>query len=264
MFSPWLTSPRWYECFHTAFGCSSPDLGSRDEGPDFDDVGREDFGPPFEVTVDGFRLGQPVMFSMTVRRGDAVWRIRRRFRNIWAVHRALLLGCGRTALRSGLPSPPPRMTPRSVLFGPTDHHFLERRSKQIESYFRELLEFIPCVEQCEALYMFLCYVHLPRWEGDGTMIGGGAPPVDAKAVAKLPKAKKGIRWLTAPASTPICVICQDTLDAKDAKDGDADIRVLPCGHQFHFGCIAIWLKQRNTCCVCNGPAVLTAPHFEKI
>jgi hypothetical protein len=96
------------------------------------------------------------------------------------------------------------------------------------------------------------------------MIGGGAPPVDAKAVAKLPKAKISMKPFLAPAPTLICVICQDTLQATDAKDGATDIRVLPCGHQFHFKCISTWLKQRNTCCICNGPAVLTAPHLEKI
>jgi len=204
------------------------------------------------------------MFSMTIRRGDAVWRIRRRFRNIWAIHKALQMGCGRSALRSGLPCPPPRATLRSLVYGHLDQLFLERRSRQIEAYFRELIELIPCVEQFEVLYTFLCYVHLPRWEGDGTMIGGGAPPVNSKAVAKLPKASKAKHLLASPVANPLCVICQHALDTVDAQDGSTDIRVLPCGHQFHFGCIATWLKQRNTCCICNGPAVLTAPHLEKL
>ena len=30
---------------------------------------------------------------------------------------------------------------------------------------------------------------------------------------------------------------------------------------FHYKCISNWLTKRNTCCICNGPAVLSAPHF---
>ena len=31
--------------------------------------------------------------------------------------------------------------------------------------------------------------------------------------------------------------------------------------RFHYKCISNWLTKRNTCCICNGPAVLSAPHF---
>jgi len=221
-------------------------------------------GDGFRVTVDSFQRGQPVMFLLTVRRGDAVWHIRRRFGNVWAVHTSLMQGCGRDAIANGLPTPPPRFTPRSVLWTQQDPVFLERRSRAIERYFAALFAFIPCVEQCEALYMFLTYVNLPRWEGDSYMVGGGAPPVDARAVAKLPKAVDDADVATGsiqPDTSDLCVICQESMDIHDKQ---ADIRILPCGHQFHFGCISGWLKQRNTCCVCNGPAVPTAPHFNSI
>jgi len=232
------------------------DSSSSDQAPAQANANDEEQGLRFEVTVDGFQIGNPVMYNMTIRRGDAVWRIRRRFGNVLAVHASLLLGCGRSALKNGLPRPPNRVSPRSLIFGQRDPIFLERRGRQIEQYMQRLLGFIPCVEQCEALYMFLCYVNLPRWEGDGTMVGGGAPPVDDKAVAKLPKAVDDVDVLSSPAQ--LCVICQEALDIYDQN---ADVRVLPCGHQFHFGCISSWLKQRNTCCVCNGAAVLTAPRF---
>jgi len=229
-------------------GEEAPSQTSQDDGT----------GPPFTLTVDSFDVARPVMFHMTIRRGDAVWRIRRRFGNVWAVHTSLLQGCGRSAIENGLPRPPPRATPRSVIFGQLNRGFLEARSRQIERYFQALFAFIPCVEQCEALYCFLCYVNLPRWEGDGYMVGGGAPPVDAHVVAKLPKAMEDADVVSGTIPPVLCVICQDTMDLCDK---DADIRILPCGHQFHFNCIAGWLKQRNTCCICNGPAVPSAPHF---
>lgn len=215
-------------------------------------------GPPFRLTVDSFNGTRPVMFHMTIRRGDAVWRIRRRFGNIWAVHTSLLQGCGRSAIENGLPRPPPRASLRSLIFGQFDRRFLENRSRQIEQYFQALFAFIPAVEQCEALYCFLCYVQLPRWEGDGYMVGGGAPPVDAHVIDKLPKALDDADVLSGAIPSVLCVICQDSMDLYDKE---ADIRILPCGHQFHFNCIAGWLKQRNTCCICNGAAVPSAPHF---
>mmetsp|Transcript_38899 Transcript_38899/g.61497 ORF Transcript_38899/g.61497 Transcript_38899/m.61497 type:complete len:255 (-) Transcript_38899:103-867(-) len=245
---------RWSQCLQSALiDCTS---ANENQVP----LVNDDLGPKFHVTVDSFQLGHPVMFCLTVRRGDAVWRIRRRFRNVWVVHLQLLMGCGRSARKNGLPRPPPRTTPRSLLYGQSDIIFLERRGRRIESYLRELLAFIPCVEQCEPLYMFLCYVYLPRWDGDGIMVGGGAPPVDAKVVAKLPKAASidEVSSRTAPEFSAMCVICQEDMDCRRKRD---DIRVLPCGHQFHFDCISRWLKLRNTCCICNGPAVKTAPHF---
>jgi hypothetical protein len=90
------------------------------------------------------------------------------------------------------------------------------------------------------------------------MVGGGAPPVDDKVVEKLPKAMEDADVLVGVIPTILCVICQENMNVNDEN---ADIRILPCGHQFHFDCIAGWLKHRNTCCICNGAAVPSAPHF---
>jgi len=222
---------------------------------------------PFRVAVTSYQRGDPVIFKLTVRRGDAVWQIRRRYRQFWAVHQSLLLGLGGES--AGLPRPPPRKTVRSTLYGPHDARFLETRAIQLETYLRALLDFIPCAEQCEALYNFLCLVNQHRSDLDllhGEIVGGGAPPVDAAAIAKLPRKSRELPPLreegaeaaeAAPAARKptICVICQEP------NDPSGDIRELPCGHEFHFKCIDQWLRRRNTCCVCNGPGVLSAPRM---
>ncbi|CAJ1399888.1 unnamed protein product [Effrenium voratum] len=191
-------------------------------------------------------------FSVSRGNGDAVWQIRRRFRQVRSLHQSL----SQTYLaRAGLPSPPPRATARSVIFGQHDRRFLEERAARIQDYLRSLTFAIPYVEQCEALYQFLCYLHLPRWRGDRVLVGGGAPPVDPSVVPKLPRVDKESQEVSSNQQVVFCVVCQEVMEAKE------DIRVLPCNHKFHYKCISNWLSKRNTCCVCNGPAVLTAPHF---
>jgi len=276
---------RWRQCL-LSFVSAGPEAGSFHErarssdarapceaDTDADDGAEQSSeGPRFQVTVDSFRVGKPVVFFMTVRRGDAVWQIKRRFRQVWGVHTSLQQGLGRGA--SMLPSPPPRATLRSAAFGQNSRAFLTQRSVQIQNYVDALLKMITCVDHCEALYKFLCFTNLRSWHY-GSMIGGGAPPVASSAVASLPRKslasangvssaekrgnqapEKGASKDGGVAADQFCTVCQDEMDAEAE-----DIRVLPCGHEFHFKCISDWLKQRNTCCVCNGAAVLTAPRF---
>ncbi|CAK9073283.1 unnamed protein product [Durusdinium trenchii] len=210
---------------------------------------------PFRIQVDGYSGASPVMFTLTIRNGDAQWQIRRRFQQVRSLHQAL----SQTYLARYLPMPPPRATVRSVILGQHNRRFLEERSARIQEYLRALTAQIPVVEQCEALYQFLCYLHLPRWRGDRVLVGGGAPPVHPDVVPKLPRAPPpGLtteEGQVEPPKATVCVVCQEVMDAKE------DIRVLPCKHEFHFKCISSWLTKRNTCCICNGPAVLSAPHF---
>lgn len=42
-----------------------------------------------------------------------------------------------------------------------------------------------------------------------------------------------------------CAVCQETL-----REGE-DVKVLPCKHVFHPGCIDPWLNVKNTCPVCR-------------
>jgi len=201
------------------------------------------------------------MFNLTIRNGDAVWQIRRRFRQVRSLHGSLSSALAETDLGRRLPPPPPRATFRSAIFGQKDRQFLDDRAKMIETYLKELTALIPCVEQCEALYMFICYLHLPRWRGDRVLVGGGAPPVDPKAIASLPRTPQlpeATLDEDGEAKVVVCVVCQEAIDPCDKQ---ADIRQLPCGHEFHFQCISNWLTKRNTCCICNGPAVPSAPHF---
>eukprot|EP00419_Tripos_fusus_P003641 CAMPEP_0172675730 /NCGR_PEP_ID=MMETSP1074-20121228/13457_1 /TAXON_ID=2916 /ORGANISM="Ceratium fusus, Strain PA161109" /LENGTH=207 /DNA_ID=CAMNT_0013493225 /DNA_START=294 /DNA_END=918 /DNA_ORIENTATION=- len=160
---------------------------------------------------------------MTVRHGDAVWNIRRRHKQVWEMHSSLLRGLGRSASLTDLPRPPPKATARSLLFGQRDDQFLQERGAQIEQYVNNLLCYIPMVEQCEALYKFLCFTNLRNWEY-GEMVSGGAPPVDASAVAKLPRMKE----LT---MDTLCVVCQNKMELGNEAE---DVRVLPCGHKFHY------------------------------
>ncbi|CAK9017223.1 unnamed protein product [Durusdinium trenchii] len=61
-------------------------------------VPEEEEVPEYSVQVDGFepaRRGRHVIYSLTIRRGDAHWPIRRRFRQVAKLHEQLLLGFGR-------------------------------------------------------------------------------------------------------------------------------------------------------------------------
>jgi len=194
-----------------------------------------------------------VVYSLTVVRGSARWPLRRRFRQVVALHTALLQGLGRSAMREGLPRLPPRVTPRSLCCGQQDERFLAARAARLQRYFEELLRFIPFVDQCEALNEFLCSIDVSHMGYDalldlGQAIGraGGPRGVAPDAIASLPR-----RRAEASCSSEVrCVICQDAMDAAD------DIRVLPCGHEYHYKCIAQWISQSNSCCVCQGLAVL--------
>merc|ERR1711974_116283 len=118
-------------------------------------------------------------------------------------------------------------------------------------------------DQCEALREFLCTVDMSLMSYDRLLdleeqLGSVTPSssfcVTDEAVASLPSRQKGITDALGQGQE-FCVICQDPLDEAevDAAAGDelADIRTLPCGHEYHFKCIARWLQMSNTCCVCQ-------------
>lgn len=245
-----------------------------------------DAGPPFHIRVSGYERGHPVRYKIMVHRGSVSWPIRRRFREVIAVHHAILHALGPRAYSQGLPRPPPRVSFQSMMCGDRSRAFLTRRAGQIQEYFDALLRFIPEVDHCEVLYDFLCHADLVEWDYDslvslGEMIGpaeeAAREPLSDEAVAKLPRACTAMRdglvsrsaagigasiVDTASCSSSddergfgeveICVICQDPMDLQSEED---DVRLLPCGHQFHFACVARWLKERNSCCVCQGVAV---------
>ena len=43
----------------------------------------------------------------------------------------------------------------------------------------------------------------------------------------------------------LCQICQMDFEC------DEHIKILPCKHDFHVGCIDMWLKDHKTCCICK-------------
>lgn len=213
--------------------------------------------PEYRVRVDGFevsRHGYHVIYAITVARGDAQWPIRRRFRQVATLHAQLLQSLGRSAIKAGLPTPPPKVTCRSMCRGRFDQGFLQTRAVQLQSYFESLLRYIPFVDQCEVLYEFLCSVDLTHMSYDnlldlGQALGrGGATRVDPAAIAALPA--QALEDTSPMSFLSCCVICQERMKPEE------DIRVLPCGHTYHFPCISKWIAQSNTCCVCQGTAVM--------
>lgn len=218
---------------------------------------------PFTVHLKGYNKGQGppgprVTFDFIVRRGDAIWQVRRRYRQVWEIHSALTQGLGRSVSRLSMPRPPPRVTPRSLVYGQEDDRFLQHRAQAIERYLQDLLHLIPNVEFCEVLWSFFCCVNLARSWQYGGPVCGGTPPVDAGVVAQLPRARGALEEVDADGEAPICVVCQEAMHVGSKGD---DVRELPCGHLFHFRCISRWLASRNTCCMCNSSAVPTAPHL---
>eukprot|EP00435_Cladocopium_sp_Y103_P045776 s1144_g13.t1 len=121
---------------------------------------------------------------------------------------------------------------------------------QMQEYFEALLRYIPFVDQCEALREFLCSVDVSQMSYDALLdleqaMGRGGPElrVDAQLIAALPKRE------VASKCAGCCVICQEPMEK------DEDVRVLPCGHEYHFECISQWIHESNTCCVCHSMAV---------
>lgn len=215
--------------------------------------------PEYRVQVDGFEVlrgSRHVVYYLTVVHGNTRWPLRRRFRQVYHLHEQISESLGRSQLKAGLPKPPPKVTPRSLLFGQFDDRFLQSRAIRLQQYFEALLRFIPLVDQCEALREFLCSVDVNTMSYDALLdleqaIGRAVTSevVDPEAIAALPSRQFEVGANLH--STNFCVICQENFKGAD------DIRTLPCGHEYHYNCIAQWIPVNNTCCVCQGVAVQT-------
>jgi len=223
--------------------------------------------PSYHISVNGYQTAWPVRFRIVVQRGEGEWRCRRRFKQVVAFHRALSNELQGSPLLYRLPVLPPRVAIRQSLYGPQDRLFLATRKEQLQQYFNELLQVIPSLDESLALRSFLFQDgDLPERSNDygyllslGELLGPGErarsePPVSSDAVLALPKASIScIEDSVFPnAASKFCVVCQDTMDLRSSDD---DVRVLPCGHLFHFKCISSWLQQRNSCCVCQQLAI---------
>lgn len=242
--------------------CGSDADGGADRGLELprhaEQLAPEHYEVPYVVCVDGFERVRTArqgagctVFTLTIRHGNAHWPIRRRYQQIAALHDGLVRTLGSTD-RAGLPKPPPKLTARSMVMGNFDQKFLQARCIELQAYLDSLLVYIPYVDQCECLREFLCTVDqrfLDDYErlltleaaiGDG---GAGVELLDQSAIAALPRATK-----RGESCNENCVICQDALELEDDLQ---DVRRLPCGHQYHFNCIARWLEQSNSCCICQ-------------
>lgn len=74
------------------------------------------------------------------------------------------------------------------------------------------------------------------------------PPATDEAIKNLPKKKLDAEML-GPELKGECTICID-----DLGEGE-EVTVLPCKHWFHDECVALWLRQHNTCPICRAPIV---------
>ncbi|CAE7562661.1 RHG1A [Symbiodinium natans] len=217
--------------------------------------------PEYRVQVDSFepaRRGRHVIYTLIIRRGSAQWPIRRRFRQVVKLHEQLVQGFGRSSMKEGLPRLPPKLTYRSIFCGQQDQRFLQLRAMQLQEYFEALLRYIPYVDQCEALREFLCSVDVSNMSYDALLdleqaLGRGSPGrrIDAALIAALPKRSDRRSEASPSHQSGCCVICQELMLKSE------DIRVLPCGHEYHYECISQWIPESNTCCVCHGLAIET-------
>lgn len=221
----------------------------------------------YSVHVDGFEVTprrNTVFYLLTIShtvhpQGHAQWPIRVRFREFTKMHQQITEGLGRSTARRGLPRPPPRVSCRSLCYGSQSEYFLVARSAQLQRYLEALLRYIPGVDQCEVLRNFLCNIDFNRMSydalldlGDAVGRGGVQPVIDESMIAALPSSTAGVD----EAGTDIacsgrhCTICQEPMTAEH------DIRALPCGHEYHYTCIAQWLPVKNVCCICQAPAIV--------
>lgn len=214
----------------------------------------DDEAEQYRVRVDGFthiRQGTRVVYTMTVSRGNAHWPIRRRFRQVVLLHSRLLATLGR---KSELPPLPPRVTVLSI-FSPHGELFLGRRAQMLQEYFDSLLSVVN-LEDSDALYTFLCSVDIDSMGYEQLLRLGEEL---GQATSQLPVPTSKIRDLAVGCPPSLssaglgecCVICREPM-----VEGE-DIRVLVCGHKYHFDCISQWLHVNNTCCVCQSMAVAT-------
>eukprot|EP00946_MAST-07B_sp_MAST-7B-sp1_P003523 g3523.t1 len=91
-----------------------------------------------------------------------------------------------------------------------------------------------------------------RWQLDSRNIVSALPTKELtdKDIADRAAAKKNQKTssLALIVEDPtICQVCQCDFEAGD------HVRVLPCGHDFHVGCIDHWLKDNNSCVLCKAP-----------
>lgn len=259
---------RWRFC-DCCTGASSSSSDARPQSAQqLDNIGggasRDESEADYFVHVDGFEFRhrgrlRHTVYNISVIHGNARWPIRRRFRQVVALHKSLLQGLGMTAIKDGLPIPPAKVTCRSLWQGNRHERFLNVRALQLQRYFNDLLAYIPYVDQCEALREFLCSLDVNSMDYDALLdleqslgSGGSAVVVDPSAIEALPRYDKASGLL----STERCVICQEYLESED------DIRVLHCGHQYHFECIAHWIPHSNTCCICQSVAIAQSPAKE--
>uniref|UniRef100_A0A7S1AV77 RING-type E3 ubiquitin transferase n=1 Tax=Noctiluca scintillans TaxID=2966 RepID=A0A7S1AV77_NOCSC len=213
----------------------------------------------YRLHVEGFELRPHrrfAIFTMAVEHGGVRWPISRRFRQVSALHRSLLRSLGQSSMGKGLPALPPRVTCLSVCRGQLDDRFLQARVCELQTYFDDLLRYIPNVEQSEALYEFLCCIDVSAMSYDTLLdleqavgsVGEKNLPSDSQ-IAALPAWSSTSPSWRGVFKTDCCVVCQEYMLEHE------DTRVLPCGHRYHFQCISRWLQESNSCCVCQSVAV---------
>ncbi|XP_005108139.1 E3 ubiquitin-protein ligase RNF181 [Aplysia californica] len=96
-----------------------------------------------------------------------------------------------------------------------------------------------------------------EWDMEYNRFFGGegrAPPASKKAVAEL---ETKLVSPTIAALGKKCPICLLEFDEED------EVKIMPCGHQFHSGCILPWLSKVNSCPMCRYELPTDDPQYEE-
>jgi hypothetical protein len=90
-----------------------------------------------------------------------------------------------------------------------------------------------------------------RWQMDSKHVVSGLPTqalseqdIVDRAAQKMNQGKTSSLALVVEDPT-LCQICQCDFECNE------HVKILPCGHDFHVGCIDMWLKDNKTCCICK-------------
>ena len=91
-----------------------------------------------------------------------------------------------------------------------------------------------------------------RWQLDAKHVVSALPTrelteseIAARCAAKKDKRASSLALIVEDPT--LCQICQCDFEAGD------HVKILPCKHDFHVGCIDHWLKDNNSCVLCKKP-----------
>ncbi|CAM9555681.1 unnamed protein product [Ascophyllum nodosum] len=111
-----------------------------------------------------------------------------------------------------------------------------------------IMGFMLTLLACGTMMVFTLHRYLRRYE---ELVAGSTRPLSLTEVLQLPEVQVGVGSTHEGETCPVC------LELYRAGD---ELRILPCNHAFHEGCILPWLTQRQrTCPMCKDLVTVGAP-----